>query len=87
MSSDTFDTTKSIGIDLNAYNIAVSNNVDFIKESNISDVKLGHLIDNGATNRRALKYKSNVVVLLRKQSRTGISNYLKKRIGVVWARN
>ena len=45
VSSDTFDITKSIGIDLNAYNIAVSNNVDFIKESNISDVKLGHLID------------------------------------------
>ena len=69
VSRDNLDITKSIGIDLNAYNIAVSNNVDYIKESNISDVKLGHLIDNGATNRKALKYKSNVVVLLRKQSR------------------
>lgn len=69
ISSETLDITKSIGIDLNAYNIAVSNNVDFIRDLNISNVKDGHLIDNGATNRKGLKYKASSLVLLRKQSR------------------
>jgi putative transposase len=69
VSSDNLDITKSIGIDLNAYNFAVSNNVDFIAEQNISSVLTSHLIDNGATNRKGLKYKASSLVLLRKQSR------------------
>jgi putative transposase len=69
VSKDNLDITKSIGIDLNAYNIAISNNVNFIKESNIGDVKLNHLIDNGATKAKGLKYKRDSIVLLRKQSR------------------
>jgi putative transposase len=69
VSIDNLDISKSIGIDLNAYNIAVSNNVDFIAEQNISSVSMNHLIDNGATNRKGLKYKKSSLVLLRKQSR------------------
>ncbi len=69
VSSETLDISKSIGIDLNAYTIAVSNNVDFIAEQNISSVAMNHLIDNGATNRKGLKYKASSLVLLRKQSR------------------
>lgn len=69
VSSENIDISKSIGIDLNAYNIAISNNVDFIAEQNISSVSMEHLIDNGATNRKGLKYKASSLVLLRKQSR------------------
>ena len=69
VSSDNLDISKSIGIDLNAYNIAVSNNVDFIAEQNISSVSMNHLIDNGAANRKGLKYKFKTLILLRKQSR------------------
>ncbi len=69
VSIDNLDVSKSIGIDLNAYNIAVSNNVDFIAKQNISSVSMNHLIDNGATNRKGLKYKKSSIVLLRKQSR------------------
>jgi putative transposase len=69
VSSEKLDISKSIGIDLNAYNIAVSHNVDFIAEQNISSVSKSHLIDNGATNRKGLKYKKSSLVLLRKQSR------------------
>lgn len=64
-----FNISNSIGIDLNAYNIAVSNNVDFIKQQNITDVKENHLIDNGATNRKSLKYANYIKLLERKQSR------------------
>jgi putative transposase len=73
VSKDNLDIAKSIGIDLNAYNIAVSSNVDFIQDSNISTVKLNHLIDNGATNRKGLKYNNCIKVLERKQSRRVIS--------------
>ncbi len=69
VSSDNLDISKSIGIDLNAYNIAVSSNVNFIQDSNISTVKLNHLIDNGATNRKGLKYAKYIKLLERKQSR------------------
>jgi putative transposase len=64
-----FNIFNSIGIDLNAYNIAVSNDVNFIKKLNISDVKDNHLIDNGATNRKSLKYAKYIKLLERKQSR------------------
>lgn len=69
VSSENLDISKSIGIDLNAYNIAVSNNVGFIAEQNISSVSMDHLIDNGATNTKGLKYKASSLVLFRKQSR------------------
>lgn len=69
VSKDNLDTLKSIGIDLNAYNIAVSSNVNFIEEKSISTVKQNHLIDNGATNRKGLKYNNCIKVLERKQSR------------------
>jgi putative transposase len=45
VSIDNFDISKSIGIDLNAYNIAVSNNVNFIQDNAISKVSQNHLID------------------------------------------
>jgi putative transposase len=44
-------------------------NVNFIQDSNISKVTLNHLIDNGATNRKGLKYAKHVKVQIRKQSR------------------
>ncbi len=69
VSKDNLGTLKSIGIDLNAYNFAVSSNVDFIEEQSISKVKENHLIDNGATNRKGLKYKNTIKVLEKKQSR------------------
>jgi putative transposase len=47
----------------------VSNNVNFIQDSNISKVTLNHLIDNGVTNRKGLRYKSCIKVLEKKQSR------------------
>ncbi|MFX4155196.1 RNA-guided endonuclease InsQ/TnpB family protein [Aliarcobacter butzleri] len=69
VSKDNLDITKSIGIDLNAYNIAISSNVDFIQDSNISKVTLNHLIDNGATNRKGLRNAKYIKFLERKQSR------------------
>ena len=36
---------------------------------NISEVSLNHLIDNGATNRKTLKYLGSIKQLERKQSR------------------
>lgn len=63
------DKFKPIGIDLNAYNFAVSSNVNFIQDANISKVTQNHLIDNGATNRKGLKYAKYVKLLERKQSR------------------
>lgn len=69
VSKDNLDIVKSIGIDLNAYNIAISSNVNFIEEKSISIVKLNHLIDNGATNRKGLRFNRLIKVLERKQSR------------------
>ena len=69
VSKDNLDISKSIGIDLNAYNFAVSSDVNFIEEQNISTVRQNHLIDNGATNRKGLKYAKYVKLLERKQSR------------------
>lgn len=69
VSRNNFDITKSIGIDLNAYNIAVSSNVDYIEKKGISTVKQNHLIDNGANNRKSLKYAKYIKLLERKQSR------------------
>lgn len=69
VSKDNLDISKSIGIDLNAYNFAVSSDVNFIADSNISKVTMNHLINNGATNRKGLKYAKYVKLLERKQSR------------------
>ena len=69
VSSDNLDISKSIGIDLNAYNFAVSTDVNFIQEANISAVTMNHLIDNGATNRKGLRYAKHIKLLERKQSR------------------
>ena len=63
-----FNLDNSIGIDLNTYNIAVSKPMDELM-NNISKVKLKHLIDNGATNRKSLKYNKLIKILERKQSR------------------
>lgn len=54
INKNNLDISKSIGIDLNVNNIALSN---------------GSLIDNGAKNRRVIKYSKLVKVLERKQSR------------------
>lgn len=63
-----FDVFNSVGIDLNAYNFATSQNTTSLMKD-ISEVKSNHLIDNGATDRRSLKYNSVVKILERKQSR------------------
>jgi putative transposase len=63
-----FDLDNSIGIDLNAYNIAISKPMDNLM-NNISEVSLNHLIDNGATSRKALKHNKLIKSLERKQSR------------------
>lgn len=80
VSINNIDTLKSIGIDLNAYNFAVSNNVNFIQEQNISNVKENHLIDNGATNRKALKYARYIKLLERKQSRRVLIELKKSKL-------
>jgi putative transposase len=65
VSSENIDISKSIGLDLNAYNFASSQDVSKLFEN----VKDKHLINNGATNRKGLKYARAVKVLERKQSR------------------
>ncbi len=69
VSSDNLDISKSIGIDLNAYNFAISSDVNFIEDSNISKVTMNHLINNSATNRRCLRYNRYIKLLEKKQSR------------------
>lgn len=56
---------KSIGLDLNAYNIASSVDVSKL----FKDVKQKHLINNGAKNRKGLKYSRLRKILERKQSK------------------
>jgi putative transposase len=72
VSNNNFDTAKSIGIDLNGYNIAVSQNANNIfknKHNNQIKISLNHLIDNGAYNRKKRRYAKVVKMLERKQSR------------------
>lgn len=69
MSIVNIDISKCIGIDLNAYNFAVSSDVSFIETAGISKVKNNHLINNGSTNRKGLLYSKDIKVLHRKQSR------------------
>jgi putative transposase len=60
-----------IGIDMNVYNFAVSNNVDFLFEpiSNLVSVESGNFINNGSSNRKILSEKDIIRRLIRKQSR------------------
>jgi putative transposase len=72
ISSETLDISKSIGIDLNAYHIAVSENMNKLfkdKHNNQMRISLKHLIDNGANNRKKIKYAKAIKTLERKQSR------------------
>lgn len=69
MSIDNIDISKCIGIDLNAYNFAVSKDVMFLEINDITRVYQNHLIDNGATNRKSLLNNKNIKRLKRKQSR------------------
>ncbi len=68
ISKGNLDITKSIGVDLNIENFAVSNPITLLMK-NIAEVKDDHLILNGSRNRRGLKYAKAVKVLERKQSR------------------
>ena len=58
LSIDTFDISKSIGIDLNGYNIAIS-----------QPINNTHLIDNGANSRKVIQNSRIIKILQRKQSR------------------
>ena len=72
VSNKSIDTTKSIGIDLNAYNIAIStpaNNIFKNSHNNRISITLNHLINNGATDRKKIRYAKIVKILERKQSR------------------
>ncbi len=72
ISSETLDISKSIGVDLNAYNIAVSENMNKLfkdKHYHQMRISLKHLIDNGANRRKKIKYAKAIKTLERKQSR------------------
>jgi putative transposase len=58
VSIDNLDISKSIGIDLNGYNIALS-----------QPINNNHLIDNGANNRKVIQNTRIIKILQRKQSR------------------
>jgi len=66
------DISKSIGIDLNGYNIAVSQPIDNIfknKHNNKIKILNKHLIDNNASNRKMIQNSRLIKILQRKQSR------------------
>lgn len=72
VSKDNIDTTKSIGIDLNGYSIALSQNANSIfknRHNGHIKISLSHLIDNGAGDRKKFRYSKVVKMLERKQSR------------------
>ena len=72
VSSDNLDISKSIGIDLNAYNIAIStpvNNIFKKRHNNQISISNDHLIDNGAKDRKNIRYSDFIKILERKQSR------------------
>jgi len=81
MSNNNIDITKSIGIDLNVENFAISQDIEklFTKTYTIKDK---HLIANNSKNRRALKYAKAIKVLERKQSRRSVkAKKLKTKLG------
>ncbi len=72
VSSNNINIAKSIGIDLNAYNIAISQNANNIfKNEHNNQIKISsnHLIDNSAENRKKIRYARYIKTLERKQSR------------------
>jgi len=72
VSNNNIDITKSIGIDLNGYNIALSKNANNIfrdKHNNQIKISLSHLVDNGANDRKKIRYAKVAKMLERKQSR------------------
>ncbi len=58
VSIDNLDISKSIGIDLNGYNIALS-----------QPINNNHLVDNNASNRKVIQNTRIIKILQRKQSR------------------
>lgn len=72
VSIDNLDISKSIGIDLNGYNIALSqpiNNLFKNEHDNKIKVSNDHLIDNNASIRKVIKNSRIIKILQRKQSR------------------
>jgi putative transposase len=72
ITGENIDINRSIGIDLNAYSIAVSEDMEALfkgKHQNQISISLKHLISNGANDRKALKYAKAIKVLERKQSK------------------
>ena len=72
VSKENLDISKSIGIDLNGYSIAVSQNANNIfqnKHNNQIKISQEHLINNGAEDRKKIRYAKIVKMLERKQSR------------------
>ena len=65
VSTTKFENLKSIGLDLNAYSIASSCDVSELFE----DVSQKHLINNGAKNRKGLRFQSRRKIFERKQSK------------------
>lgn len=85
ISSESLNMDKSIGIDLNAYSIAVSEDMEALfknKHNSQISVSLKHLIDNGANSRKKIKFAKNIKVLQRKQSRRVLkSKKIKTKLG------
>lgn len=71
VSIENLDIFKSAGIDLNAYNFAVSSDVEGLMKD-IAPTNNLHLIDNGSVDRRSLRDSRLVRVLERKQSRRSL---------------
>jgi len=72
VSNNNLNITKSIGIDLNGYSITLSqdaNNIFNNKHNNQIKISLNHLIDNGAKDRKKIRYAKAVKMLERKQSK------------------
>jgi len=72
VSSNNINIAKSIGIDLNAYNIAISQNANNIfKNEHNNQIKISsnHLINNNAKDRKKIRYARYTKALERKQSR------------------
>ena len=65
ISTKRVENLKSIGLDLNAYSIASSCDVSELFE----DVSQKHLINNGAKNRKGLRFQLRRKILERKQSK------------------
>ena len=72
VSKENLDISKSIGIDLNGYSIAVTQNANNIfqnKHNNQIKISQEYLINNGAEDRKKIRYAKIVKMLEKKQSR------------------